>query len=729
MMKFLLLTFSLLSFSLLYSQVKSSGIPAPKISGSSIIPPESNFRINSILAFLLVEFEDGVFPPVGWQMEYTGTKFWSLDILSSGYGIGSGSAKFESYNAVGGTTQSLISTAFIPAVLGDSLKLDDAYAPFSSSGAPDDQLEIDNSTDGGATWNILVLLHGGSAGELVSAPPTSAYFIPAISQWKSQKYPLPLGTNRLKFKAISAYGNNIYIDNIKVGNQPANDAGIVSIDMNPYYQLVKIVPKITVRNFGSASLPVFDVKMVITPGGYTSVKQVTNLSPLSFSSVTFDDWNPSIGTYNVKVSTQLLNDGNPSNDTLSSTIRVSNTGWFTAPVNPMPTFLGSGCAVLFNGKPLFFSIGGVTNSKLGTEVYKFDLVDKSWSLCNPIPKQRLVMASACLKGKIYLIGGAEDPASPIYQNSIYIYDIASNTWTKNSTSLPLNYGWCKAAPYQDSLIYIVGGYDGNQPFNRVLVFNVYTNTIRDCTPLPNALFAGAMAISGNSIVYIGGCGANDDLFASTYVGQISQSDKTQITWTQKTDYPSGKRFRWDAAAWINNNIIVTGGCKTLEWFTTPESYRYDIAADNWVRLDTKPTSVFASNVGSIVLPDKSWQFIVSTGYHGGSTAVTEIFYNNDNVAQSVKSDLVHISGFELEQNYPNPFNPSTQIRYSIPGDGNIKLCLYNALGQEITTLVNDWRTKGTYTVAFNAGNLSSGVYFYTLTSGSFTAAKKLTLIK
>jgi N-acetylneuraminic acid mutarotase len=741
MIKYLLILFLFLPFCFIQAQVTSKNVRvisenivnqrAINLNGSSLNPPKSNDVVNSILAFLFVEFEDRTFPPVGWQLEYTGTKFWFLDTLVSGYGIGSGSAKFESYNAVEGTAQSLISAGFLPAVLGDSLKFDNAYAPYSASGAPDDQFEISYSKDGGASWNLLVLLHGGSAGELVSAPPTSAYFIPTASQWITHRFALPQGTNRLKFKAISAYGNNIYLDNIKVGSQPANDAGVVSIDMASGYQLVKIVPKVTVRNYGTSTPSVFNVKLEITPGTYASVKQITNLTPLAFSQVSFDDWTPAIGSYNVKVFTQLVSDGNPSNDTLAAKVIVSNTGWLTAPVIPMPTFLGSGCAMSFNGKPLFFSMGGVTNSTLGTEVNKLNLIDSSWTFCAPVPKQRLVMASASLNGKIYLIGGAENPSSPVYQNTIYIYDIASNIWSKNSVQLPLSLGWCKAASYQDSLIYIVGGYDGSYPINRVLLFNVKTNTVRDCTPLPNMLFGGAMAISGNSIVYIGGVGANDEISASTYVGQISQSDKTQITWNQKTDYPSGKRFRWDAAAWINNCVIVSGGCKTLDWYTTPESYFYDVAADKWTQLETKPTSVFASSVGSVILPNNSWRFIVSSGFRGGSygTETTEIYYNNDNVPSSVKSDLVPILGFELAQNYPNPFNPSTIIKYSVPEDGYVKLSVYNILGKEVSALVNNWQRSGSYSVMFNARDLSSGVYFYKLESGPFNATKKLIVIK
>jgi hypothetical protein len=83
----------------------------------------------------------------------------------------------------------------------------------------------------------------------------------------------------------------------------------------------------------------------------------------------------------------------------------------------------------------------------------------------------------------------------------------------------------------------------------------------------------------------------------------------------------------------------------------------------------------------------------------------------------------------LEQNYPNPFNPTTVIKYSIPVDGYVTLAVYNLLGEKVASLVNDNLKAGGHEVSFDASNLSSGVYFYRLESGSFTSVKKLMLLK
>ena len=86
--------------------------------------------------------------------------------------------------------------------------------------------------------------------------------------------------------------------------------------------------------------------------------------------------------------------------------------------------------------------------------------------------------------------------------------------------------------------------------------------------------------------------------------------------------------------------------------------------------------------------------------------------------------------YSLQQNYPNPFNPSTTIRFNIPNTSNVTLKIYNINGQEIATLVNnEVVSAGIKEVDFNAVNLSSGIYFYTLKANDFTATKKMVLLK
>lgn len=85
--------------------------------------------------------------------------------------------------------------------------------------------------------------------------------------------------------------------------------------------------------------------------------------------------------------------------------------------------------------------------------------------------------------------------------------------------------------------------------------------------------------------------------------------------------------------------------------------------------------------------------------------------------------------YKLYSNYPNPFNPSTKIRFAIPTNGVAVVKIYNSLGKEVSTLVNRYHTAGEYEYNFDASNLSSGVYFYTLTAGNYRETKKMVLLK
>ena len=98
-------------------------------------------------------------------------------------------------------------------------------------------------------------------------------------------------------------------------------------------------------------------------------------------------------------------------------------------------------------------------------------------------------------------------------------------------------------------------------------------------------------------------------------------------------------------------------------------------------------------------------------------------------SKSIEIGLTAPDKFELSQNYPNPFNPSTTINYNLPEASNVKLIIYNILGQEVKTLVNAFKEAGVHTIDFNASELNSGLYIYKIEAGSFTQTRKMTLIK
>jgi hypothetical protein len=118
-------------------------------------------------------------------------------------------------------------------------------------------------------------------------------------------------------------------------------------------------------------------------------------------------------------------------------------------------------------------------------------------------------------------------------------------------------------------------------------------------------------------------------------------------------------------------------------------------------------------------------------YNGAQQMIARqvILSGTSNDIASVNSSTNTVEQFVLSQNYPNPFNPSTIIHYEIPDDGPVALIIFDGLGKEVKTLVNQYQSKGRYDINFNAVNLPSGIYFYQLKANSFISTKKMLLLK
>ena len=131
-------------------------------------------------------------------------------------------------------------------------------------------------------------------------------------------------------------------------------------------------------------------------------------------------------------------------------------------------------------------------------------------------------------------------------------------------------------------------------------------------------------------------------------------------------------------------------------------------------------------------------FVQSSSYLRGCL-INGVLYGDTTVVSVKDKPTLTPNTFRLEQNYPNPFNPSTKIKFTIPasslnpfskGEGTfVTLKVYDILGNEITTLVNEEKPAGEYEVKFTASDLSSGIYFYLLKAGDNIQSKKMILLK
>ena len=178
------------------------------------------------------------------------------------------------------------------------------------------------------------------------------------------------------------------------------------------------------------------------------------------------------------------------------------------------------------------------------------------------------------------------------------------------------------------------------------------------------------------------------------------------------------------AAVVNENKV------TLNWTTASETNNSGFEVErksvssNWQKIG------FINGNGSTT-ELKRYSFIDQNLNEGKyNYRLRQVDYNGTfEYSNSIEVEVLNPDKFELNQNYPNPFNPITSIKFSLPSAGNVKLSVYNLLGQEVQTLINGFKEAGIHTVNFEAKNLNSGIYLYKLEANGLTSVKKMTLLK
>ena len=168
--------------------------------------------------------------------------------------------------------------------------------------------------------------------------------------------------------------------------------------------------------------------------------------------------------------------------------------------------------------------------------------------------------------------------------------------------------------------------------------------------------------------------------------------------------------------------------------TTPGDLRNIISTGIFILDADKPIDIW---IGYIVGQGSNALNSISVTRNYAQDA--QIYFNNNftnGTVSNIDDDNFVVNEYTLYQNYPNPFNPSTKIKYSIPNvtlsgveGSRVTLKVFDVLGNEVATLVNEYRNAGNYEFDFNAASLSSGIYFYRLSAGSFVQTKKMIIIK
>jgi hypothetical protein len=205
--------------------------------------------------------------------------------------------------------------------------------------------------------------------------------------------------------------------------------------------------------------------------------------------------------------------------------------------------------------------------------------------------------------------------------------------------------------------------------------------------------------------------------ACTFVGgnKISSTSDGGSTWTPISPIPTGLSLFY--VEYVNG---------------TPGSYVITSNSNTGGPVPAVPGSAYSNDNGA------NWNYINNLPYgpvsfsspnNGWCAGLNDSVYKWVGFPTEVNENSFTADDFRLDQNYPNPFNPSTTIHFLVQSSEFVTLKVFDVLGNEVATLVNEEKPAGSYEVNFKASNLSSGVYLYKLQAGSFIETKKMLLMK
>jgi hypothetical protein len=180
------------------------------------------------------------------------------------------------------------------------------------------------------------------------------------------------------------------------------------------------------------------------------------------------------------------------------------------------------------------------------------------------------------------------------------------------------------------------------------------------------------------------------------------------------------KWYFDGTRTQHNNIPLNSVWKTLYWDMSVAK-EYGLNSFSKLYFAYQVATIESTYVGINVIANTSW------GFYNDSKKI--IVYDSFGDITDVPRGNSLPKEFILSQNYPNPFNPTTKIEFSVPTSSQVSLKVYDLLGREVSTLVNEYKIAGNYEVVFNASNLPSGMYIYRLQGEKITLSKKMILIK
>jgi len=366
----------------------------------------------------------------------------------------------------------------------------------------------------------------------------------------------------------------------------------------------------------------------------------------------------------------------------------------------------------------------------------------TWSQLENIPTARFDAAVCVVDGNIYVIGGMKSWYG--IQTKIEVYDPDSGEWSTKTNmpvgSMGLDAGvvdgkiylfftdasvreydpvteeWADKEPMQDARkhfgtcelngkIYVFGGWDNfaQVEYATLHEYDPATDTWTQKTDMPTTRSMFACCTYDGKIYALGGW-END---SSEVNGSVIEYDPSADTWTTKTPMPCPVNY--GTASAVDGKIYLIGGyC----WFDGEDGTRcslvqeYNLETDEWT--NKTPLPIERGAMTSVFIGDYIYVMNGSDTVHEDNGIGYTYVYEPPSEFVTDSNPVEYI----LMKNYPNPFNPQTTITYSLYHSGLVNLVIYDVLGREVETLVDEMKKPGSYSVLWNGADFTSGVYFY-----------------
>jgi len=360
----------------------------------------------------------------------------------------------------------------------------------------------------------------------------------------------------------------------------------------------------------------------------------------------------------------------------------------------------------------------------------FDPITETWNLTDSLYTKRYsykINAILLDDGRVLVTGGFfidKDSNTRGYLNVCEIYDPSTNKWSLTDTLKSKRAGHT-ITKLNDGRILVAGGFNEDElSINKCEIFDPNTNTWSSGDTLNFSRNAHSAILLPNGKVLVAG-GKDDVNPTEPWLSSCELYDPDKDEWSVVGSL-SVSRTDAKVFAVSDNLIMFVGGVQNARLWELYDTNKFESVYLNGFPVDkfdqeiliTKDSSIISIAGSEVDTSDELPLLFVTNKCEIYKFGLTNI-YEENHVPQNYK----------LNQNYPNPFNPVTTINYQLPKAGTVTLKIFDILGKEVKTLVNEQKDMGRYTAQFDASSLASGMYVYQLRVNDYIAVKKMMLVK